>query len=162
MKNGAKKLRRACPEEAAIVVRHRRGMFRDMGQADQSALDAMEASSLPFFVAAMGDGSYVGWFVENAVGEVVAGGGVLITPWPSNPREFHLRRATILNVYTEPPYRRQGLARRLMEVILDWCRQEAFASVNLHASEFGRPLYEGLGFVATNEMRLTFSKLDGV
>jgi GNAT superfamily N-acetyltransferase len=57
-------------------------------------------------------------------------------------------------MYTEPEYRRRGLARKLMEIMIAWCKQEAFGSVLLHASDEGRPLYEALGFVATNEMRL--------
>jgi len=58
-------------------------------------------------------------------------------------------------MYTQPVARRQGLARRLLETMVEWCRQEGFGSVSLHTSEFGRPLYESLGFAPTNEMRLT-------
>jgi len=49
------------------------------------------------------------------------------------------RRATILNVYTDPAYRRRGIARALMETMIDWCRSEGFAHVTLHASDDGRP-----------------------
>jgi GNAT superfamily N-acetyltransferase len=57
-------------------------------------------------------------------------------------------------MYVEKPYRRRGIARTLMEEMLGWCRREEFAYVGLHASDDGRPLYEKLGFRATNEMRL--------
>ncbi len=60
----------------------------------------------------------------------------------------------MLNVYTRPDQRRQGLARRLMEVVLDSCRTLGIRTIILHASEAGRPLYEALGFEPTNEMRL--------
>ena len=60
----------------------------------------------------------------------------------------------IVNVYTEPAYRRRGLARRLMIAMLDWLRQQGYGTVSLHASDYGRPLYESLGFKVTNEMRL--------
>jgi GNAT superfamily N-acetyltransferase len=59
-----------------------------------------------------------------------------------------------VNVYTEPAYRRQGLARELMKKVMEWCAREGVETVILHASEEGRPLYERLGFEATNEMRL--------
>jgi hypothetical protein len=39
-----------------------------------------------------------------------------------------------------------------MEAIHAWCRAEDITSVRLHASDDGRPLYESLGYVATNEM----------
>ena len=42
-----------------------------------------------------------------------------------------------------------------MEHLLAWCRGEGIEVVELHASDEGRPLYESLGFIQTNEMRLT-------
>ncbi len=89
----------------------------------------------------------------------MAGGVVLISPWPSHPYDGQCRRATILNMYTDPPFRRQGIARRLMQTMIDWCREEGFVHVTLHASDKGRPLYESLGFEATNEMRLKLRRL---
>ena len=60
----------------------------------------------------------------------------------------------ILNVYTEPEFRRQGVARKVMQAILEWIKARGLHSVNLHASPEGRHLYETLGFEPTNEMRL--------
>lgn len=147
-------IREARPSDLAVIVHHRRAMFEDMGYQDVAALDAMEAGAQPFFAQALGEGWYRGWLAVNAAGEVVAGGGILILPWPSNPRDAQPRRPMIVNIYTEPAYRRRGLARRLMTAMLDWLRQEGYGTVSLHASDFGRPLYESLGFKATNEMRM--------
>jgi GNAT superfamily N-acetyltransferase len=86
---------------------------------------------------------------------VVAGGGLIVRrllPRPGNLQGG--AEGYILNVYTEPEHRRRGLARELMEVILAWCRENHIARITLHASEEGRALYEGLGFVPTDEMRL--------
>ena len=63
-------------------------------------------------------------------------------------------RGNILNVYTERPFRRQGIARRLMHIALDWCRANGIRAVILHASDDGQKLYEQLGFRSTNEMRI--------
>jgi hypothetical protein len=41
-----------------------------------------------------------------------------------------------------------------MDAILDWCRANSLDVVVLHASKDGRPLYDSMGFTATNEMRL--------
>jgi GNAT superfamily N-acetyltransferase len=147
-------LREAGPADLAVIVHHRRAMFEDMGQKDDAALEAMERSSRPFFAQALAEGWYRAWLAQNAGGEVVAGGGILILPWPSHPRDSQTRRPMIVNVYTEPAYRRLGLARRLMVAMLDWLRQEGYGTVTLHASDYGRSLYESLGFQATNEMRL--------
>jgi hypothetical protein len=42
--------------------------------------------------------------------------------------------------------------------MIDWCRANDFANVSLHASTAARPLYESLGFLPTNEMRLPSAK----
>jgi GNAT superfamily N-acetyltransferase len=87
-------------------------------------------------------------------GEIVAGGGIVMAAWPGSPFNFEPKRAWILNIYVEPAFRRQGLAQTITERLIAWCREHGFASVALHASEYGRSLYEKLGFKATSEMRL--------
>ena len=64
------------------------------------------------------------------------------------------RQRDILNVFTEPEHRGQGLARRLVEEALAHCRSHDIPTALLHASDAGRPLYETLGFTQTTEMRL--------
>ena len=148
------RIREAGPADLETVVHHRRAMFEDMGYKDAAVLDAMDRSGRHFFAQALDEGSYRGWFAENQAGQVVAGGGILVLPWPSHPRDTQTRRPMIINVYTEPAYRRCGLARRLMAAMIDWARQQGYGTLSLHASEYGRPLYEELGFQASNEMRL--------
>jgi GNAT superfamily N-acetyltransferase len=65
------------------------------------------------------------------------------------------RKAFVLNVYVKPEFRRRGIARDIMKTLLEWCREQGFDSVSLHASIEGRPLYEELGFRPTNEKRLS-------
>lgn len=129
-------------------------MFTDMGRGTPAELEAMEATFIPYVQRALTTGMYRGWLACAGDGRVVAGGGLIVHEWPARPGDPNTRRAYVLNIYTEPGYRRQGLARRIMTTILDWCRAEGFQTVSLHASQDGRPLYEALGFVPTNEMRL--------
>jgi ribosomal protein S18 acetylase RimI-like enzyme len=67
-------------------------------------------------------------------------------------------RANILNVYTRPESRRMGLARKLMDTALAWCRANHVQAVILHSSDDGRHLYESMGFKATNEMRILLER----
>jgi GNAT superfamily N-acetyltransferase len=148
------KIREAGPDDLPVVLHHRRAMFKDMGLGNEAGLAAMSASSESLLAGALADGRYRGWLAELPGGEIVAGGGLWIAPWLSHPRDPQPRRGEILNVYTEPAFRRRGLARRLMGVMIGWCRDQGFPWIMLHASEDGRPLYESLGFQPTNEMRL--------
>ncbi|MGH3056471.1 MAG: GNAT family N-acetyltransferase [Gaiellaceae bacterium] len=148
------RVRHALPADAEVITHHRIAMFRDMGVLDEREVPALEAATRAYLSAALPSGVYVGWMVE-ADGAVIAGGGAVIRQLL--PRPGHAdggEEAYVLNVYTEPAHRRRGLARALMETILDWCRERRVNRVSLHASDKGRPLYESMAFLTTNEMRL--------
>jgi GNAT superfamily N-acetyltransferase len=137
------------------ILQHRRLMFYDMGYQDQAVLEAVVRASRLFLHRCLAEGSYQGWFAVTADRQTAAGAGLLITPWVSGPLSPEKNnRAYLLNVYTYPNFRKQGLARLLTETAIEWCRMHGFKILWLHASEFGRPLYESLGFEPTNEMKL--------
>jgi len=136
-----------------VIVHHRRRMCEDMGYSDDNALSAMVTATAEYLKTAIPEGSFRSWLACDG-NRVVAGGAVVVSPWPAHAYERECRRVTILNIYTEPEYRRRGIARRIMETIIAWCKQQGFARVSLHASDEGRRLYEKLGFEESNEMRL--------
>ena len=151
----AYKIRRATVADAAEIMVHRREMFRDMGYTDLSALNEMVATSLLQVQKLIASDEYRGWLVETAQGQVIAGAGLHISHLLSHPtKPDDVRRAYVYNVYVAPQHRRKGLARRLMDEILSHCRAEGIRTVWLHASDEGRPLYDKMGFVPTNEMKL--------
>jgi GNAT superfamily N-acetyltransferase len=147
-------IREGTPDDLPLVLRHRRGMFRDMGFRDEARLDAMEAVAATFFAKGLDDGAYQAFFATDDQGEVRAGGGIVLLEYQPHPTDPRPRRAFVVNMYTEPGHRRRGLARQLMEAMIAWCRREGHATLYLHASEEARPLYTALGFEATSEMRL--------
>lgn len=153
------RIRKAGIDDLQRLLRHRRAMFEAMGESS-AYLDRTERASFEYFREALTAGTYQAWVCETPEGEVIGGGGIAITEWPGFPGEGRGQRATILNMYTEPKSRRRGIARGLMETMIAWCRAEGFGSVSLHASRFGRPLYEALGFEPTNEMRLKLPRLE--
>ena len=148
-------IRSATLADTAILAAHRRAMFFDMGHRDSRALDSMIEAFLPWLREKMAAGEYLAWFAVTESGAIAAGAGLWLMDWPPHMVGPGSRRGNILNVYTDPAYRRRGLARRLTETAIEWCRSHDIATVILHASDEGRPLYQSLGFVATNEMRLT-------
>jgi GNAT superfamily N-acetyltransferase len=148
-------IRRAGAEDLTHLLHHRLAMFEEMGFCNPLELREVEKASSEYFREALRTETYAGWLVEEQDGgKVVAGGGVVLAQWPGFPSETRAERAWILNMYTEPEARRQGIAKQLLEVIVAWCRERGFSAVSLHASSFGRPLYESAGFEPTNEMRL--------
>jgi GNAT superfamily N-acetyltransferase len=150
--------RAATPDSAALITSHRRLMFAAIGKMTQAELDRMAIAFEPWVRERLANRSYLGWLaVANNgtnVEKVAAGVGLWIMDWPPGRLDWEGKRAYILNVYTEPEFRGHGLATQLVKIALDECRSRGLSMVILHASDFGRPIYERLGFVGTNEMRL--------
>jgi len=138
------RVRPATLADADALVRHRLAMFTDMGVAlDASTLDRAFRAWL---AEMMPPGTYRAWLIEAPGGEIAAGGGITVLPWPPGPQYVGDRLAFVYNVYTERAHRRQGLARRLMDTIHVWCRENGITSLALNASRDGKPLYEAMGY----------------
>lgn len=153
-------IRRADRADASTIAGHRVAMFRDMGRLAAADEAPLHAATLAALGPALDAGRYVGWLATpiDRPEDVVGGAGVLLRRTlpglPPGGGVHDGRQALVLNVYTTPAWRRQGVADALMRQVLAWTRAEAIADVVLHASDEGRPLYERLGFAPTNEMRL--------
>lgn len=61
------------------------------------------------------------------------------------------KRAHLMNVYTNEDYRRQGIARKLVRMLVEEAREKGVTEISLDATDSGRPLYESLGFSASDE-----------
>src|ERR1700727_673899 len=115
-------IREVAPSESAIILHHRRSMFRDMGEGTVEELDRMAEVARPWLAQALADGTYRHWLAVDSSGRVAGGGGVLLCPWPANPKDPCTERAVILNVYTEPEFRKRGIARQVMLPLLRWVK----------------------------------------
>jgi GNAT superfamily N-acetyltransferase len=155
------RIRPAGLDDVGLLARHRAEMFREMGPLDAAVYASLVQEATRYVTRALPSGEYLAWVATPAPdpATIIAGAGVQLREML--PRPDHLgtsllvgQQALIVNVYTEPEWRRQGVAERLVQHILDWCRDRRIASTVLHASAQGRTLYEKLGFAPTNEMRL--------
>jgi GNAT superfamily N-acetyltransferase len=149
------RIREATLDDMDALVRHRLAMFTDMGLSFDAA--ALGGAFREWLERMMPAGTYHAWVVEAGDGEVVAGGGASVLPWPPGPRYMGDKLAVVYNLYTEPAHRRRGLARRLMEFVHAWCRDAGVASVALNASQDGRPLYESMGYQLPSNPMMFFA-----
>ncbi len=151
-------LRLAILDDIPTLVGHRRGMFVDMealkgGMLDPAGLAAMDMTYASYLRAHLIDGRLQAWIVADG-DRPAASGSILYTDWLPRPDGRQSVLAYVHSVYTEPVYRRLGLARQVLNAMIDECRARGLPRLTLHASNEGRGLYEQLGFVPTNEMRL--------
>lgn len=61
------------------------------------------------------------------------------------------KRSHLMNVYTSKKYRRQGIAARMLGMLIDEAKQKGVTEMSLDATEAGRPLYKKFGFTDSEE-----------
>src|ERR1044071_958563 len=132
------RIRSATLADVEHLVAHRRAMFFEMGHRDEDTLAAMSAAFRPWVASKMESGEYLAWTAVSPAAEVVGGAGLWLMDWPPHMIGPGSRRGNILHVYTDPAWRRRGIARNLMEASLAWCREHGIRAVILHASAEGR------------------------
>jgi GNAT superfamily N-acetyltransferase len=66
------------------------------------------------------------------------------------------RSGYIYGVCTDERYRRRGYSRLVMQALIDWYVAQGIPRIELHASEYGEPLYRNLGFGDPNGTALTW------
>lgn len=98
-------------------------------------------------------GIHRAWLAE-ADGEPVACALLIWWVMPPNLDDHQRRRGFVSSVYTRPAYRRQGISRQIMTMLIKEARTLRLQRLILWASDMGRPLYESLGFVSSRGLEL--------
>ena len=60
-------------------------------------------------------------------------------------------KAYIMNMYTNPEYRRLGIAYKTLDMLIRDTKSKGITAISLEATDMGRPLYEKYGFVKMND-----------
>ena len=73
---------------------------------------------------------------------------ILLMPTFSHPTG---KRAHLMNVYTNKSYRRQGIARKMVEKLIAEAKEKGCTEISLDATPEGEMLYKALGFTENKE-----------
>lgn len=128
-----------------VLVRTRIQVLRAANQLDDAAdMSEVEEQSRMYYWQAGED--HAALLVYDG-DRVIGTGGVnfyRVMPTCCNPDG---RKAYIMNMYTAPEYRCQGIARKTLDMLVEECRRRGVRFITLEATAAGRPLYESYGFV---------------
>lgn len=152
---GKYRYKRAALSDIGELVRTRLIVLRAANQLpDEKDLSEVEQESMEYYRNSLDTGRHIAYLVYDNDTFVGAGGVSFYQVMPTyhNPSG---KKAYIMNLYTAPEYRRQGIAFRTLDLLVQEARIKGIAQISLEATEIGRPLYEKYGFVkAEEEMEL--------
>jgi ribosomal protein S18 acetylase RimI-like enzyme len=155
------RVREAVPDDISLIADQRAAMFLDMRALSPGSRPELVRATVDYLRGALPRGEYLGWIAESITprSQPIGGAGVQLRPILPRPStvddEIELGpEGIVLNVYVVPDWRRRGVGEALMRSVLTGLAERTVHRIVLHAAPDGRRLYERLGFVPTNEMRL--------
>lgn len=151
-------VRHAPLRDLEVLVRHRRGMWKDVGIRTKSALDEADQVYRRWAKAGLKKRNLLGWIAETNGGVAVGSGCIWLQPRQPRPNHKEHVQPYLLSMYTEPRFRRKGVASRVLKEAINWCRKSGYSSLALHASRYGRRLYSRHGFTRNWQMRLNLER----
>lgn len=114
--------------------------------SEDTDMSLIEQQSREYYRQSLTDGSHTAYLVYDG-DKVIAAGGVSyyrVMPTCDVPTG---RKAYIMNMYTDPAYRRQGIAMKTLALLIEDAKAKGITFIALEATDMGRPLYERYGFV---------------
>ena len=134
--------RRLTAEDVPAFAAMRIAQLKEEGA--ESDLDLMPAL-LEYYRKHLADGTFVSWLAVDGERIIGTSGMSFVEkpPYYSNPTG---KIGLLSSMYTHPDYRRQGIARKLLDCVVEEARACGCGAVWITASEMGVLLYAAYGF----------------
>lgn len=149
----------AAPEDAEPLALLRAAMRRERETLPPPQDEtAFLKANIDYFSKSIADGSYIGVIAEHN-GEIAGTGGICLHIHPPSYAVQNGKTACLLNMYTRPEFRGQGIAGKILAILVDKAAEMQCCKVFLNASDMGKPLYQKFGFTdVANEMVFDLNK----
>ncbi len=135
--------RKMTPSDVDTFISMRIKQLREEGATEE--IDLIPALK-DYYGRHMADGTFVSWLAVD--GEKIVGTSgmsfVEKPPYFSCPTG---RLGLLSSMFTDPSYRRMGIAKELLSRVVDEARKYGCGSVQITASDMGVLLYTDFGFV---------------
>jgi GNAT superfamily N-acetyltransferase len=148
--------RLATAEDASLLAENRINFLSELvGRPAEADVAALRDNMVPYFETAIPNGEYVCCLAY--AGPVLVGvGAVVLRKRPGSFRNPTGWEGYVMNMYTHPDYRRQGIGRAILDRLIEAANERGVTFLELNATPDGAPLYQKRGFYAHSEptMRL--------
>ena len=124
-------------------IRLRIGQLREEGATEDIDL---KPALLDYYNRHLADGTFVSYLAVDG-DKIVGTSGMSFVEKPPYFGCPSGRIGLLSSMYTDPNYRRQGIAKKLLSLVVDAARDYGCGTVQITASDMGVLLYTDFGFV---------------
>jgi ribosomal protein S18 acetylase RimI-like enzyme len=147
-------IEKATKEHIDEVIQLRMNLLGEVTSIEDE--EALKVATREYVEEAFENDTFIS-YIATVNEEVVGGSGLVFFKRPPYPGNLKGSEAYILNIYTSPSYRGQGIARKLLQNCMKECKKRGVRRIWLHATEEGRSMYTKVGFSQKdNEMEYFF------
>ena len=105
----------------------------------------LESALRDFYKKHLADGTFVSWLAMDG-DRIVGTSGMTFVEKPPYFSCLTGRLGLLSSMYTDPDYRRMGIARELLHRVVEEAREYGCGAVHITASDMGVKLYTAYGF----------------
>jgi len=132
--------------EIPVLVEYRLKYLAELqGIQDDMYKNKLKYDLELYFRKSMEEGRFFALYAETE-GKILGFGGMIIKEIPGDSSKSGYLEGDILNMYTIPEARRQGISSMILERLLEEAKLMGISKVALHTSKDGENLYRKFGF----------------
>jgi len=127
---------------------------------DETEKEELKSSLQSYFDKHITSGEFIGIVCEYDQ-KIISAAYLIIGEWPPNRKFLNGKIGTLLNVYTYPEYRKNGISTNIIKMIIGEAKKQNVSIIDLLATEEGESVYKKLGFLENEDksMRLNLQNI---
>ena len=134
--------RRLTEKDLETFIEIRIGQLREEGAKENFDL---RPNLLDYYIRHMADGTFVSWIAMDG-DRIIGTSGMSFVEKPPYFACPTGRLGLLSSMYTDPGYRRMGIAKELLDCVVEEARAYGCGAVHITASDMGVKLYTAYGF----------------
>lgn len=129
-----------------LLVKYRIDYLKELqGEQEVSLVEKTKEQLEIFFREALEQGRVVA-YIASINGEPISFGAMIIKKIPGDFCKPIYLEGDILNMYTVPAARKQGVSAMVLQKLLEYASGNGISKVSLHTTKAGERLYRKFGF----------------
>ncbi len=139
-------IKKVVEKDIDLMIFHRINYLTEMqGNRDTHVVENLKTALSAYFHEGIKNGSIIALVAEHKK-EIVSYGAIVLRTIPGDLNCSFYFEGDILNMYTVPTARQQGISTLLLKQLIEEARLAGVSKLALHTSVAGKKLYRSAGF----------------